>query len=372
MIVLDLRIVLFFFLLFTGVFAFLLTSYLQRFRRPAYNFKGSFFEVLKVAPFGVMLLEDTNLLFTNAYALSLLHLTTEMTTLPDTDWLHVLQEDCRAAHQLTSGHNRYRVITFASGLTARWWVIPFNNQNIVFILDITNQIHAQQSSKALVNDLGHELRTPVATILTHLEILGLENVGDDVRQQSLELARNETRRMGRLLNEMLELGRLEVSDELPLRPFAILPLVNEVILQTTPQAHAAGIELSLDADTQIPLVMGNVDRIRQVFLNLVDNAIKYAHGVGSITIKIRMQQNGVHCSVCDLGPGIPVEHQPYITRRFYRVPQQKVEGSGLGLALVAEILRRHNSHLDIESPVQDGKGTCMHFTLPFTTGRVTQ
>ena len=96
----------------------------------------------------------------------------------------------------------------------------------------------------------------MATILTHLEILGLDNVGIDVQKQSLDLARKEAHRMGRLINAMLELGRLEVSDEIPLRLIQLLPLVNDVILQLTPDAQGKRWRLSLNADANLPFDLG--------------------------------------------------------------------------------------------------------------------
>ena len=363
MIVMDLKIMLFILLLVACGFIFLLVHYIKRYRSTTPIDEGTLLDVFRVAPFGTLLLEKDTILFSNDYAQSLLHLAPDIIVLPDVDWLPLLQEDCLAARQSDLYNGRYRIVTFASGKTARWWVIPLLHREIVFLFDITSQIHSEQIGRTLVNDLGHELRTPVATILTHLEILGLDNVGIEVQRQSLELARKEAHRMGRLINDMLELGRLEVSDDLPMRPVTILHLVNDVIVQSTPLAHENGMTLSLDADGNLPLVLGNADRLRQVFLNLVDNAIKYSSRDDSITIKIKTNERGVQCSVCDNGPGIPEEHQPHITRRFYRIPTKVVEGSGLGLALVAEILRRHQSQLQIKSPVSDGKGTCVHFTL---------
>jgi len=365
MIVIDLKIMLFILLLFMSGCIWILLLYRIQYRSKKHIAEDTVLEALRVAPFGVLILENENIILSNEYSYNLLHLTPDISKLPDTDWLPMLREDCVAAHQVDTYSGRYRIVTFASGKTARWWVIPLFHRDIVFLFDITSQIHAEQTGRALVNDLGHELRTPVATILTHLEILSLDTVGIKVQRQSLELARKEAHRMGRLINDMLELGRLEISDELPLRPINILPLVHDVILQSTPYAQKKHMMLSLDADANIPLVLGDGDRLRQVFLNLVDNAIKYSSTNDRIIITVKNVEYGVQCSVCDNGPGISSEHLPYITRRFYRAAPKSVEGSGLGLALVTEILRRHKSQLNFESPVLDKHGTCMRFVLPF-------
>lgn len=325
---------------------------------------ASLLGVLEDAPFGVAALEGTMFCYANGYARHLLHLPPAMCALPDTDWSPLLDADRVAARQeATTGGGRYRTVTFASGQTARWWVIPWDARDFVFLLDITAQQRTEQAGRALINDLGHELRTPLATILTHLEILGLSDVGQEVQQQSLTFAKEEAQRMARLLNDMLELGRLETTAELPRRPLDLVALVEEVVLQSTPRAVERQMALSLEAESPLPFVLAHADRLRQVFLNLLDNAFKYARPGDRVTVSLRRVPEGVACAVCDTGPGIPVEHLPHIARRFYRAAPKGVEGSGLGLSLVAEILRRHESELVIESPAADGAGTCVKFVI---------
>jgi signal transduction histidine kinase len=365
MAVFDLKLILFFLLLFVCITIWLIFRQTSLYLGKSPVQKGTILEALKSAPFGVLVLEEKSIVFSNEFAWSVLHISSDDVLLPDTDWLPMLLEDCSVVRQSPTKQGRSRIITFASGNTARWWVIPIQQRSVVFLLDITAQIRTQHTGRALVNDLGHELRTPVATILTHLEILGLDAVGAEAQQQSVALARKEAQRMGRLINDMLELGRLEVADELPMRAVNLFTLVNDVILQSTPFAQDKGMTLHLDAESNLLIIMGNADRLRQVFLNLVDNAIKYSPNDEDIIIRIENEDSGLRCSVCDHGPGIPSENLPYITQRFYRAAPESVEGSGLGLALVSEILRRHRSQLNIESPVKDGLGTCMHFLLPF-------
>jgi signal transduction histidine kinase len=332
--------------------------------------------VLDDAPFGVAALEGSEVRYTNPYARRLLHLPDSAGALPDTDWSPLLAADRAAARQETStaGVGRYRTITFASGQTARWWVIPWGagadvRSDFLFLLDITAQQRTEQAGRALINDLGHEMRTPIATILTHLEILGLSDVGQEVRQQSLTFAKDEAQRMARLLNDMLELGRLETAPELPRRPVDVVALVEEVVLQSTPRAVERQMALSLEAESPLPFVSANADRLRQVFLNVLDNAFKYARPGDRVVVSLRRVPEGdagggVACAVCDTGPGIPPEHLPHIARRFYRAAPKGVDGSGLGLSLVAEILRRHESELTIESPGIEGVGTCARFVIP--------
>lgn len=346
----------------------------------------SLLAMLDAAPFGLLLLEGAQALYANSCAQRMLHLSAAGGELPDSDWLPLLDSDRAAARGAQSGTGQYRNVTFASGQTARWWVTAWKRadcmRECVFLLDITAQHRTEQAGRALVNDLAHEMRTPLATILTHLEILGLSDVGGEVRAQSLSLAQDEAQRMGRLLQDMLELGRLETSSELPRRPVNLADLVEDVVLQSTPQAAERQMTLSLEAASPLPLVNGNPDRLRQVFLNLLDNAFKYAHPGDSVTIALQRIPGAapavpgaapsVACSVCDTGPGIPPEHLPHITRRFYRAAPKSIAGSGLGLSLVSEILRRHESALTIESPAADARGTCVRFVLPPASGASNQ
>jgi signal transduction histidine kinase len=363
MIVLDLKLALFIVLLVLSTGVVILVWLLSQSHTTYNESDESLFNALLVAPFGILILENDTIIYSNIVARELLHMTSQDEYLPNTDWRPLLLEDCTSVLKSEIQQGHYRVVTFASGKSAQWWIVPLYQRAIVFLIDVSSQIRTQQTGRSLVNDLGHELRTPIATILTHLEILGLENIGSVAHEQSLDFARKEAHRMGRLINDMLELGRLEIADELVLRPVNILPLVNDVIIQSTPSALSKHMDISLDADAGLPMVMGNSDRLRQVFLNLVDNAIKYASDNDHIEIHLHQRDQVILCSVCDTGPGIPIENQPYITQRFYRATPSTVEGSGLGLSLVAEILRRHNTELRIESPVSDMRGTCMHFSL---------
>jgi signal transduction histidine kinase len=241
--------------------------------------------------------------------------------------------------------------------------------DVVILLDISAQARIQRASRLLVSDLGHELRTPIATVLTHLEILGLDDLAPDVQNQSLRLARSEAQRMARLVNDMLELGRLEMADALSLRPLDIQALVEDVVAQVVPRASELAIAVNLAVVEPLPLVLGHSDRLRQVVLNLLDNALRYAGSDAEVTLTLRSGAGGVECSVCDTGPGIPAEHLPYIGQRFYRAASEESDGSGLGLALVREILRHHSSDLTVASPAAEGRGACFRFVLPIARGR---
>ncbi len=226
-------------------------------------------------------------------------------------------------------------------------------------------IRLHSSSGRLLNDLSHELRTPLATLLTHAEVLHLPNLAQEARNQSIELVRAEGRRMSRLLNLMLELGRLDALDELPIRPIDFGGLVSEAVEQMRNALEMHGLRLTVEIDSALAQVPGDADRLRQVLLNLLDNTVKHCRPGDTVQVRVAREVGGVRCAVCDSGPGIPPQHLPHLTERFYRAAPQAVEGSGLGLAFADEILRRHNSQLEITSKTAWDDETA---GVPFPTG----
>ena len=320
------------------------------------------------APYGVLLLEGSHTCrYANPYAQELLELATPPCPLPEAEWVHLLNEDRLAARVEVTG-GRYRIVSLPSERVVRWWVVPRENQDLVFLLDVTAHQRAEQAAQRLLSGLAHELRTPLGTILTHLEVLRLPDISKEIGQRSLEMLKGETKRMARLVNQMLELGHLETLLELERRPIDLLPLVEDVMRQVAPQAEEKEIEVSLEAEAALPPVLGAADRLHQVFLNLLENALLYSRRGDRVVISLRRVPEGVECVVRDTGPGIPREHLPHITRPFYRAAPQAVPGSGLGLAIVEEVLRRHGSRLEIESWTEGPEtGTRVRFVLPVET-----
>lgn len=370
MLTLELRWVLFA-LLAVLVAVIALVVWLYRRRGAAALDTAQSWAALEHAPFGLLVLDSSGVCrYANPQARHLLGLGTLPGPLPQDEWVALLERDRAAARRQGTTIGRYGSVPL-SECEVRWWVTPWQDQDVVFVLDITAHRRAEQAASRLLSDLSHELRTPLATILTHMEILLLSDVSEEVRQRSLHLLKAEARRMARLVNDMLELGRLETSAEVERRPVDLLALAEQAIAQVAPQAEGRQIRLSLQADTPLPLVEGDRDRMRQVLLNLLDNAIKYGEPGDQIEIALhdRQADGTVACSVRDTGPGIPAEHLSRIPGRFYRAASREVEGSGLGLVLVQEILRHHQSELTIESHTEGPeKGTCAQFALPALPG----
>jgi two-component system phosphate regulon sensor histidine kinase PhoR len=354
---------------FTAIVAIALDRW-QRRRQAALHGPQEIRQVLEQAPVGLLALgESRTYRYANRYARRLLDLPSTAGSFPEAEWASLLEADREAAQGAGDAAGRYRAVSLPSGETVGWWVALSDGGHVAFLQDVTAQQRAEQAAGYLLSALSHELRTPIATILTHLEILQLPDISTETGQQSLRLLKTETQRMSRLIHRMLELGRLETSAEIELGPIAILGVAEQAVAQMAPHAEERQIALSLQADTPLPLVLGNADYLLQVFLNLLDNGCKYSRSDDQVEVTLRRHQEGVECAVCDTGPGIPAEHLPHITRRFYRVDRRGTEGSGLGLALVKEILRRHRSDFKIESRTKGREtGTCVRFVLPVSEG----
>ncbi len=369
MLLLDLRWVVFL-LLLAAVVIVLLTIRLARWRRGERQVlplpPEGVHTVLERASFGWLVLDGPrSYCYANPYARRLLALTSPAGSLPEATWVSLMEEDRRAARGEAGAMGHYRSVSLSEEQVVRWWVTPWKEMDVVVSMEATAQRRAEQAASYLLSALSHELRTPIGTILTHLEILLLPDISEEIRRQSLHLLQTEIRRMARLVNQMLELGRLETDAETERRPVDLLALVEQAIAQSAPQAEGGEIALSLQAETPLPLVVGQEDRLLQVFINLLDNGIKYSRPGDRVVVSLGRVEEGIECVVRDTGPGISVEHLPHVTRRFYRAAPRKIEGSGLGLALVEEILRRHQSRLELQSRADGGEtGTRARFVLP--------
>ncbi|MEZ4725662.1 MAG: ATP-binding protein [Caldilineaceae bacterium] len=368
----DLKFVLFGLLLLLGAVVLATIGIMQRLerRRRTLAALAALQPVLLHAPIAVVVLDRASALrYANPAACRLLAIDPNAPALPTADWVTQLRVDHQELHRIEGQTGRYRMeqVTTATEqvVTVRWWVTQWHEFTLLFATDITAQQQAEQSAQVLLSDLAHELRTPLATLLTHLEVLRLTALSTEMREQSVAFMKEEVQRLVRLSNNLVELGRLEANVHPALQTVDLVTLVESVVAQAQVEVTTRQMVLKLAIQAPLAPVLGNPDRLRQVFLNLIENALKYGAPGVTITLTLEHRAAGIDCAICDTGPGIPAVHLPHLTRRFYRAAPAGVAGSGLGLALVAEILRQHQSHLSIKSQTEgETTGTCVYFTLP--------
>jgi two-component system phosphate regulon sensor histidine kinase PhoR len=246
----------------------------------------------------------------------------------------------------------------------RWWRYPLDQQVALFVfLDQSEYQRLASRQQTFIGQLAHELRTPLTALIAHLDVARNPATSDAIRSMSLDTLQREIHRLARLVRDLLELYRLESAPDLPLCPTNLLLVAEDAIAQIFPQAEQRGVGLTLDVSTPIPLVLAHADRLKQVFLNLLDNAVKYCRPGDRITVRLGVGPEGVHCTIADSGPGISNAELPSVRLPLYR-GRTDVEGTGIGLALVHEILRRHQTTLDIESVTGPApSGTVCSWTL---------
>jgi histidine kinase len=224
----------------------------------------------------------------------------------------------------------------------------------------------QRMQRELTGNVSHELKTPLTTILGFSQAMldGALRRPEDFAS-SAKIIHSETERMIRLVHGLLDLSRLEsgqvqmARDELDLGE-----ILERIVIGFGPRADTAGITLVSQFETLPPLV-GDSDRLHQVFNNLIDNALKYTPSGGQITVACRPNGYYLETSIIDTGPGIPEEDLAHIFERFYQTNKarsREVEGIGLGLAITREIIYAHKGKIEAQSKV--GRGTRFIVMLP--------
>lgn len=214
-----------------------------------------------------------------------------------------------------------------------------------------------------VASVSHELRTPLTSIKGFAVTLreGLPADACELRE-GLEVIDREADRLAGLVEELLDFSRLQAG-RLTLRcaPVRVDDLVRETVRQMRPRAGRLGIGLTAVIAPGVPPVDGDRDRLKQVLVNLLDNALKFTPAGGRVEVGVAPVAHGVRVTVADTGPGIPPEELPRVKERFFRGRAAR-EGTGLGLALAEELVKRHGGTLEIAS---DGRsGTQAAFFLP--------
>ncbi len=245
---------------------------------------------------------------------------------------------------------------------------------LVGFTDLTEMDDARRMRRDFVANVSHEMRTPITALAGFIETLR-GPARDDAAAQArfLEIMARETARMTRLVDDLLSLGRIEEDERVrPTAPVALDTLVGAAIAALEPLAAARSVTLAFSGPEAMPTVPGDAAQLRQVLVNLIENAIKYGREGGTVTVRLdppariaTMPAPAVRLSVQDEGEGIAARHIPRLTERFYRVDDHRsraVGGTGLGLAIVSHIVERHRGRLKIES--RAGQGSVVSVLLP--------
>ena len=268
-------------------------------------------------------------------------------------------------------------IEVSPGFFLRITVTPFlrgaSNGYLVLLQDLSHLYRLEAVRRDFVSNISHELRTPLASIKALVDTLRDGAISDPpAADHFLGRMEIEVDSMTQMVQELLELSRIE-SGQAPLRlfPCGLAALIEPAVERLRPQGARAGVLLTVVLPEELPQVMVDADRIRQVVINLVHNAIKFTPAGGYITVTARAVHDGVVVSVADTGIGIPADDLPRIFERFYKADRARASnGTGLGLAIAKHTVQAHNGRLWVESV--EGKGSTFSFTLPLVNTPITQ
>jgi two-component system sensor histidine kinase NblS len=244
----------------------------------------------------------------------------------------------------------------------------------ITIQDITREVALNEAKAQFISNVSHELRTPLFNIKSFIETLHEfgEDLSETERREFLETANHETDRLTRLVNDVLDLSRLESNRQYQLDSVDIAQPIEQTIRTHRLNAKDKQIELVHDIEPNLPQVLGNYDLLLQVFSNLVGNALKFTEPGGMVMIRAHKlpdrcndtrNMDCIRVEISDTGIGIAQEDQEAIFDRFFRVENRvhTLEGTGLGLSIVKNIIEKHNSEVHLISEV--GTGTTFWFDL---------
>jgi two-component system phosphate regulon sensor histidine kinase PhoR len=231
--------------------------------------------------------------------------------------------------------------------------------------DITRELEIDRMKSEFVSTVSHELRTPLTSIRAYAETLRDMASPDPTVEEFLAVIEEESVRLTRLINELLDLSRIE-SGRIQFRRSAVAlePLLRRVIQTAAPKATAAEVAIETEISPGLPPFSGDMDAMHQVLTNLLDNAIKYNRRGGRVFVRAWLN-GGLAVEVRDTGIGMSDGAVRRLGERFFRVDSsatRRIGGTGLGIALVKEILRAHGARLEVVSA--EGHGSTFRFVLP--------
>lgn len=238
------------------------------------------------------------------------------------------------------------------------------------VTDVSERRHQEEFYRHFIHNISHELLTPLAAVAGH--IANIREAPDEEiesRKASLAIIEREVERLTALTSNLLILSRLESEVPLHLERTNVGAVAEQAVVELLGLAQQKGIEVSIQSASRPPRIHADRDRLKQVFVNLVDNAIKHCPAGTAVQVRLRAEGDSIVAEVVDKGPGIPAEDLPHVFEKMYRVQKdgtRATEGSGLGLSIVKRIVELHGGEITVESTV--GQGTAFRVRLPAGQG----
>lgn len=264
--------------------------------------------------------------------------------------------------QIGSTARRYAMGDFSVRITKK------NDDEIGELCDIVNHMAselalAESMKNEFISSVSHELRTPLTAIKGWAETIGSMPEDAETVAKGMRVISSESDRLSRMVEELLDFSRMQNGRfTLEKKTMDILAELGDAVLIYAEKARSEGIEIIYDEPDMLPFVYGDKNRIRQVFINVIDNAIKYSDKGGTVTVRALMADaDNIEIDIADTGCGISQQDLPKVKTKFYKANHTR-RGSGIGLAVADEIIAMHGGSLDIYS--EQGKGTTVTIKLP--------
>jgi signal transduction histidine kinase len=241
-----------------------------------------------------------------------------------------------------------------------------NGGALLMFRDVTELRRLEAVRRDFVANVSHELKTPLTSIAGYAETLAAEERAETQARQFADTILSNARRMQRLVDDLLDLSRIESGGWQPVhRVVDVAALAHEAWSPFGDRAGKRGVHFTVDIDREGETVVADPDALRQIFTNLFDNALRYTPAGGEIAVRAGAAPDGVMVAVSDTGSGIAPQHLPRIFERFYRVDPSRSRGeggTGLGLAIVKHLVEGHGGRVAAESAL--GRGTTIRLFFP--------
>ena len=225
--------------------------------------------------------------------------------------------------------------------------------------------NADAMKNEFISSVSHELKTPLTAIKGWAETVSYDDVDKDMMKKGIRIIISESNRLSEMVEELLDFSRMQTGHfSLSYSLVDILAELEDAVLIYSQKAKKDQIEVIYKAPENLPLINGDKNRIRQVFINVIDNAIKYSDPKGCVTVEAGARNGKIEVVVNDMGCGVSAEDLPKIKTKFYRANLTR-RGSGIGLAVANEIIEMHKGSLNITS--KEGVGTTVVISIPYDT-----
>lgn len=279
-------------------------------------------------------------------------------------------------------HGQHRLMGLTQELRGKQLLIEQQNENLAAQVEARTSelrdanvrlaaanlelLELDKLRSAVLSNVSHELRTPLTGILGSAQNLrdGLAGSLTQAQQEYVQLIEGDSDRLIRVVNELLEWGRLQSGHiQLQRTPVALYPLLDEVSMLLRPAAQRKSVRLEI-AEPGSPIhVEADRDKLKQILINLVDNAVKFSRSDSGVRVSAESGSGGLRISVQDHGPGVPAEDVPHLFERFYRGQSSSATaGTGLGLAIAKNLARLHGGDITVQT--SPGQGSTFALTLP--------